>query len=86
MSQAGHRADDEANVLRRMSLRPLNGELSRGSSRLFRAGRANRSNRQLLWKIWTLWPEHQKVFGLCLRVVVGCLFMHLHEVTAYLSV
>lgn len=37
VSEAGHRADDEANVLRRMSLRPLNGELSRGSSRLLRA-------------------------------------------------
>lgn len=37
MSQAERRANDEANVLRRVSLRPLNGELSRGSSRLLRA-------------------------------------------------
>lgn len=31
---AGHSADDEANVLRQMSLRPLNAELSSGTSRL----------------------------------------------------
>lgn len=37
VSQAERRANDEANVLRRVSLRPLNGELSRGSSRLLRA-------------------------------------------------
>lgn len=30
---AGHSADDEANVLRQMSLRPLNAELSSGTSR-----------------------------------------------------
>lgn len=33
--KAGCSADDEANVLRRMSLRPLNAELSSGAGRLF---------------------------------------------------
>lgn len=31
---AGHSADDEANVLKQMSLHPLNAELSSGTSRL----------------------------------------------------
>lgn len=53
---AGHSADDEANVLRQMSLRPLNTELSSETSRLFvreLQGVATVYAFLWMWGVWT---------------------------------